>query len=243
MIPLPKKIENCPIIEAVFEIRYSSESPVDAIFGILYASIKDFFTEKPVSLPILQLPESVREQDPNLKYHAYHKLVNGNFVLDIGPRVLTFRNIPPYEGWTQWSKFFYSVLGSIEQTKVLDIIERIGLRYVNLFNGNIFNKVKVDVNIDNKTITDASTNIKTEILDEKFIKILQVGNSVNMVKDGKMINGSIIDIDCLYNVSGSLNFFDNYHEIIEDAHNKEKELFFSLLEDSFLQELKPQYGE
>jgi hypothetical protein len=46
-VHLPEKIENCPIVEAVFEIRYSSKYPEDAIFGVLYAAVKDFFTEKP----------------------------------------------------------------------------------------------------------------------------------------------------------------------------------------------------
>jgi len=45
-VHLPEKIENCPIVEAVFEIRYSSKYPEDAIFGVLYAAVKDFFTEK-----------------------------------------------------------------------------------------------------------------------------------------------------------------------------------------------------
>ncbi len=48
MIKVPIKIKKCPISEAVFEIRFSSDYPIDAIFGILYGGIKDFFTEKPV---------------------------------------------------------------------------------------------------------------------------------------------------------------------------------------------------
>ena len=245
MIQLPNKIDICPIKEAILEIRYSSEYPVDAIFGILYATIKDFFTEKPISLPILQLPESVREQDPNLKYHAYHKLLKDNIILNIGPRVLTFINLTPYKGWKEWSKFFYGVLEKIKEIRVLNNIERIGLRYINLFDGKIFDKVKFEVKINNKALSNESTSLRTEIIDDKLIKILQIGNSVNIKRNNTEMISSIIDIDCLYNFDDTLDFSDNYCHIkekIENAHVKEKELFFSLLEDSFLKELKPEFG-
>jgi len=243
MIKLPIKIEKCPISEAVFEVRFSSEYPIDAVFGILYGGIKDFFTEKPISLPILQLPESVREQDPNLKYQPYHKLSKDNIILNIGPRVLTFINSSPYVGWENWSDFFYAVLEKIKETKVLNKIERIGLRYINFFDENIFDKVKFEVKIIDKTLSHESTNLRTEIIDGKFVKVLQIGNVVNFIKNNSTLTGSIIDIDCLYNIEDNLDFFANYREVIEDAHIKEKELFFSLLEESFLKELQPKFGE
>ena len=243
MTQLPDKIEICPIEEAVFEVRYTSKYPVDAIFGILYAGIGKFFSGNPVSLPIMQLPEAVRIQDPNLKYQAYHRLLKNNLILNIGPKVLTFVNSKPYVGWEKWSNFFYDVLDNIIKTEVLDRAERIGLRYINVFDTNIFDKVKFEVKINNKTLKDESTNLRTEILDEGFIKVLQIGNCVNIIKNNKNTNGSIIDIDCLYTINDDLDFFKSYRQIVEKAHNKEKNLFFSLLEDSLLKELKPNFGE
>ncbi|MBU0464797.1 MAG: hypothetical protein KKD21_03920 [Proteobacteria bacterium] len=34
-------------------------------FGMLYGAIGDFFENEPTPLPILQLPEAIRSQDPN----------------------------------------------------------------------------------------------------------------------------------------------------------------------------------
>jgi len=243
MARLPKKIEECPIKEAVFEIRYFSECPVDAIFGILYAAIKDSFTEEPVSLPVLQLPEAIRERDPNLKYQAYHKITKGNMCLNIGPRVLAFANSDTYEGWTEWSEFFYTLLEKIKTVEVLNKIERMGLRYINLFDGNIFDKVKLEVKINDRILREESTNLRTEIIDDDFVKILQIGNSVNIAKNDMVNNGSVIDIDILHDINDTSDFLANYRDVIEKAHVKEKELFFSLLEESFLEELKPDYGE
>ncbi len=122
-------------------------------------------------------------------------------------------------------------------------IERIGLRYINLFDENIFDKVKFEVKIIDKPLTHESTNLRTEIIDDKFVKVLQIGNAVNFIKNNSTLTGSIIDIDCLYNIEDNLDFFTNYRKVIEDAHIREKKLFFSLLEESFLKELQPKFGE
>jgi len=65
-----------------------------------------------------------------------------------------------------------------------------------------------------------------------------------MTVDGKRIKGSVIDIDCLYdmNVKGD-SFFTQYRGIVEQAHEKEKSLFFNLLNDEFVETLNPQHGE
>jgi uncharacterized protein (TIGR04255 family) len=242
MALLPDKLGKSPLREAILEIRYSSNFPADAIFGVLYASIKDFFPQLPVQLPILEIPASLRAQDPNFKYQAHHRLIKDNIVLNIGPRVLSFANQTPYDGWTGWSTFVYDALEKILATNVLDDIERVGLRYINLFDGNIFDKVKLEVKVDNKVLRKESTNLRTEIIDGRFIKILQVANAVNVQKNDTISNNSVIDIDCLYNVDDNGNFVRNYKITIEEAHNKVKELFFSLLKSSFLDELEPNSG-
>lgn len=243
MIPLPDKIEICPINEAILEIRYSSDFPKDAIFGIVYSVVKDFFPDKPVPLPILQLPETVREQDPNLQYKPHHTLKKDNIVFNIGPKVLTFSNISPYIGWTEWSKFFYSIYEKVKTTEVISSVERIGLRYINIFKENIFDKVKLEINLIDNILNDESTTFRTEIIDGELLKVLQIGNSLNIIRNNKPFIGSVIDIDCIYQVNDSADFFANFYKIIETAHIKEKDLFFSLLEKSFLEELKPTYGE
>lgn len=238
----PIKINICPISEAILEIRYKSEYPNDAIFGLIYNETKEIFKDKPYSLPILQLPSQIREQDPNLLYKPHHRLKKSNFLFNIGPRVLNFVNTEPYEGWKNWSEFFYNILGNIKEINVMNEIERVGLRYVNLFNDIILDKVKVKLDIIDRSLDDESTHFRTEIRDENSIIILQLGNSVNIEKDDDVIHGSIIDIDCINNIEDNDYFWKNYKDIIENSHSKEKKMFFSLLEESFIQKLEPVYG-
>ena len=88
---LPKLIDPCPIIEAIIEIRFESKLISDAIFGVIYNSVKETFP-KTENLPILQIPENIRINDPNLKYNPYYSLLNNNFILQIGPKVVSLIN-------------------------------------------------------------------------------------------------------------------------------------------------------
>ena len=239
---LPVVIDPCPIEEAIFEIRYSSKIPSEARFGMLYGAIGDLFSADPIPLSILQLPEAIRSQDPNLKYKAHHQFKENNHTINVGPDVLTFSTLNPYCGWKEWSAFFYKILEKIFAINLISRVERIGLRYINRFDHNIFEKIQCEVKIIDTLLTDESTSLRTEIIDEKFTKILQIGNSITMLKDDKPIHCSVIDIDILSNIEDTQKFIKEYNKIVERAHIKEKELFFSLLNESFLEDFNPNYG-
>ncbi|MCE2887858.1 MAG: TIGR04255 family protein, partial [Pseudanabaena sp.] len=78
MQSIPKKITPCPILQAVVELRFETVLPSDAVFGILYSLLSSQYNtfEK---LPILQIPEILRSQDPNLRYQPAYKLIDDNF--------------------------------------------------------------------------------------------------------------------------------------------------------------------
>lgn len=240
---LPISIDPCPIEETILEIRYSSDTPNDARFGMLYGAIGKFFESKPIALPILQIPEPIRSQDPSLKYKAHHQLEKENYLLGIGPDVLTFSARRPYTGWSNWSEFFFLILKNAFETNVISKIERVGLRYINVFNDSILEKIKCQIKINNRILAEESTNLRTEIIDDGFTLVLQIGNSVSMKKENQLINCSVIDIDVLHDIKNTKVFLANYEEVIKTAHTKEKNLFFSLLNEPFLNEFNPNYGD
>ena len=102
----------------------------------------------------------------------------------------------------------------------------------------IFLRIQLFIN-DNKLLNETS-NLRTEFVDSGFIKILQVGNAVNIVTNNKHRTGSIIDIDCIYNFDNE-NFFEIYTGLVNKAHDMGKRLFFDLLSDDFINSLKPEY--
>ena len=242
---VPVRISPSPIKQAVLEVRFVSEHPSDAVFGMVYSAVNDMFpSKKPDVLPVMQIPETVRQQDPNLKYQPGHRFVHENYSLSVGASSLQFGVSQPYPGWDTWSAFFHEGLERIRKIGIFRQVERMGLRYINLFEEAIFKNIDLKVMVTDRQLWDEPTNLRTEIRDSGFTKVLQVGNSVQMTVDGKRIKGSVIDIDCLYdmNVKGD-SFFTQYRGIVEQAHEKEKSLFFNLLNDEFVETLNPQHGE
>jgi uncharacterized protein (TIGR04255 family) len=243
MISLPKKIDPCPIVEAVYEIRYESSVPWEAVLGMIYTRISPLLP-KTQKLPILELPETLRSQDPNLRYQPYYELKqNDNVGLKVGPRVLTFSNTKPYQGWTEWANFINTIFEQLQESGIIKNVGRIGLRYINIFDSGILDQLNLSVMVNAKQIFNETTSLRVELKDGAILKILQVANNAQIMKDGKNIIGSVIDIDCIRDFDANEDYFAIHKEVASNAHQKEKELFFGLLKPAFLARFNPIYEE
>jgi uncharacterized protein (TIGR04255 family) len=240
---VPLKIENCPIEEAIFEVRFSSGFPSEAVFGVFYQILNQNFPGAAlIPQPILQLPEAVRQSDPILIYQAHHRLQNGNQGINIGPRVLTFSNLKPYLGWKDWSVFIERVITQLVAAKAFGQVERTGLRYINFFERSLFEIADVEVKVTGSQLDSQSTTVRSEILDQGDVKILQFSNNVNITFGGRTYTGSVLDIDVLRNLGVDNDSFGQaLSTILDESHRKEKELFFNILRQEYIQTLSPSY--
>jgi uncharacterized protein (TIGR04255 family) len=239
MTVFPKKITPCPIVEAIFEIRFNSSLPEDAIFGVLYNQFKDEYP-KFEQLPIMQLPASIRAQDPSLRYNPHYKTQIGNFPLRLGPRSISISNVEEYIGWVDFSQKVFATFEQATKSGVIANIERLGLRYINILEGiNIFDNSNIVISLKNDPII-RKTNINTEISFDKGVCVLKATSDAEVNLGGnqrKMITGSVIDIDAIVDH----NKFKDINDAIEYAHNIEKELFYRILSDEFIKTLNPEY--
>lgn len=240
---MPLKIKNCPIEEAVFEVRFSSIFPSEAVFGVFYQIINQNFSgAQLIPQPILQLPEAVRQSDPNLTYQSHHRLQLGNQGISIGPKVLAFSNQKPYIGWLEWSTFIERVVRQLISSRVFGVIERTGLRYINFFEQQLFDIANVEVKVIDSHLDSQSTTVRSEILDQGFIKVLQLANNVTINSAGKTYTGSALDIDILRNLGVENDAFGvALSDVMEALHSKEKELFFNILKQDYVETLLPIY--
>jgi len=236
MTDLPKKIDPCPIVESIFEIRFNSSLPEDAIFGILYKQLRDEFP-KFEQLPILQLPAKLRSQDPNLKFSPHYKTQKDNFIIQIGPRSFSISNVGEYLGWDVFSQKIYSMYKQVKTSDVIENIERVGLRYINVLEGiNVFEKSNFVLSLKENPIIQKTT-IKTEMTSEKGFCQFNVVSNAETTVGGKILLGSVIDIDSVVDMGK----FSDIREAVEYAHDKEKELFYEILEDKYIKTLNPIY--
>lgn len=239
MSKLPKKITPCPIVEAILEIRFSSKVPNDAVFGLLYTQFTDDYPEFK-HLPIMEIPAAIRERDPAYRYNAYYKSQVEDFIVQIGPRVISISNVREYVGWDVLSKKIYDIYERVQKSGVIENIERIGLRYINsLEKINIFENSNFSLELGGSPITN-KTNLATEIHygDEAYCTLRSTSDAEVLLGDtGKKVLGSVIDIDTVVNFSK----FENFEKAVEHGHKVEKELFFSILKEDFIKTLNPEY--
>jgi uncharacterized protein (TIGR04255 family) len=236
---LPKKIAPCPIVEAIIELRFEPDIPDEAVFGLIHKEIKNEYTHLQ-KLPILDLPEHVKKNQPNLKFKPYYKFSNETYDINLGPRVISLIKKEPYEGWQAFSKSAKSILNKLNQLEIIKKIERLGLRYINFFDGNIYDKVNLALTLGNESFIKKDTYIKNVFEESGHKVILQLGNSANLNKNNEVRKGSLLDVD-VHLESLSNEFLLDSDDILNSIHKIEKEIFFKLLEDNFIKELNPQY--
>jgi uncharacterized protein (TIGR04255 family) len=237
---IPKKISPCPIQEAIFEVRFDTAIPGDAIFGICYNEFKADFSQV-VKSPLLEIPDSIRLSDPNLIFSPHYKLVKDNFLLQIGPRVFSVVNLKEYGGWEVFSKSILEAFEKIKKTGIISKVLRVALRYVNVFeNTNIFDKSSLKLQINEEPLNFESADLTAEIVTDKCVCRTKIANNATIKIGEKAISGSLIDIDVVYKSSYE-NIYNELPSVIEAAHIDEKIVFFRLLLEDYINSLNPEY--
>lgn len=237
MTQLPKKISPCPIKESVFEIRFDSDFPEDAIFGVLYEKFKEQYANVE-QLPILQLPQVVRSQDPNLIYAPHYKLTHENTTIQIGPKVFSLARAGEYIGWDVFYDEIIDIYNKVEETNIISKLQRVALRYINIFeNMNILDHAAFKAYLGSNILNGEKINFSAEIPSEKSVLQLKIINAAEFIISNNAIRGSIIDIDSPVNRDD----FDSFSDAIKYSHEQEKILFYKVLGEDFIKTLNPEY--
>lgn len=243
MIKLPTRLNLCPIIESVFEIRFDSALDANIIFALIYGKLKDDFpTVEP--LPLSELPASMRDADPNLKYQPAYKLHykdDENVVLQICAKALGFSFTPNYCGWNEFSSFVVRYLNKIKEIGVINNVIRIGFRVINFIEGDVFDgrKVNLKISLKETEIPYKETSIKTVFSDGDCYSTIMIFNEAQLNNVNPVKKGSVIDIDT-FSVNCK-HFFEDSHTFLEEVHSAEKKVFFDLLTKDYLNSMQPEY--
>jgi uncharacterized protein (TIGR04255 family) len=237
-IKIPKKIDPCPIVNAVIELRFTSVFPSETILGIVYNKIKEEFKSGVENLPILQLPEKIRISDPKLIYAPWYKMRQGNFVIQLGPKVLSFVNENDYIGWSSFYKKIESLFNQINEIGLFDSFSRIGLRYINSFDIDVFSVSTLSVNLSDHEFQNNGLSMRSLIEFEDLKSNVSISNNAQVKQEDNVISTSLIDIDSFFSNSFTS---DQCLEIIDRLHHEEKVIFFNLLKDEYIKSLNPEY--
>jgi|SRR3972149_1451282 len=240
----PHKLEDDPILEAIFEIRFTSrtENVADLLPGLLFQSLREKYP-KLEALSIFSVPREIREADPNFKYKPTHRLLGDNYAITTGEHVVSLSCNKPYSGWIKFRPVIKETLSYLKDTMLVDNVHRFSMKYVNLL---IEDKIPLQLGmIKNKIVlgshdlSSTLTNIRTEIDKNDFINIVQVvSGATARVKTGQEIKGLILEIDTIYNKQFK-DFWIDIDELLDSAHTTEKSIFFDILTEETIKKLKP----
>jgi uncharacterized protein (TIGR04255 family) len=250
MLNIPKRITPCPIANATVEFRFLTEWNVERLRDEVYSRIKDQYAS-PEALPIVQLPPEILQQDQDnvLRYQPYYKFTGQSLTLQLGPRMVSVSNSPttsaPYLGWAAFQLHCLEAWNVVHKIGAAHEIERLGLRYVNIFEDiDIFSKICISptLTIEQPDFMPETSYLRTFLRREAFGCLLQLSNELMQVESTEVRQQrrvSLIDIDVSLKKAHIQH--DTISNVLESAHTIEKELFFGLLRPEFLNTLNPEY--
>jgi len=136
---LPKKLKNDAIVEALLEIRYECDDLSPTVTGKLtdVTFCTDF--QKGTRLPAADIPDQIRDQDPQLAFQPLidRRNATGTKAIRIGPKVLSVHYYAPYPGWDsiegELNLLIDELFSKLAQVRVL----RLGLRYINILSSRL----------------------------------------------------------------------------------------------------------
>lgn len=238
---IPTHIELSPLIEATLDVRYDPELPPDAVFGVVYDVVRKRYGTLQ-KLPILQLPDEIRQRDPNLIFQPYYKMASEAFQLQIGPRIFVLTSTA-YPGWPAFKNELVCLFSEFTNRSLFKRITRVGFRYINFFpEGDLSSTTKISLNMGDAPFEASKTFVRTELVRQRFSTVLQLTNGARIRIDKLLQAGFVIDLDVsTKDPQFGASWTDSFEELIEEGHLSLKQDFFGLLQEKLLEKLNPKY--
>jgi uncharacterized protein (TIGR04255 family) len=239
---LPTRITPCSIINTVVEVRFQTEQSPTVVPGLIYSAVRERFP-KQAELPQAQLPDAERNLIPELRYSPTVVMTGDELVLNVGPRVLFLSMIPDreYPGWTAYREMLTWILNQLKPIGVINVPERLGLRYTDFFAQPLNDCLQVQLAIAGRSEIDQHLQIATTVQRDRLQCRIQITHPA--ILDGRQgaKPGSLLDVDMGFSVPAQ-NFWEAAVPAFNYAHQVQKRLFFTeLLKPTFLATLKPEY--
>jgi uncharacterized protein (TIGR04255 family) len=246
--PLPKKLNKEPLVDAVFEIRFSSSIPVSSVLpGFLFARINDG-DKKIERLPAANIPIQMRELDQNLRFQPLLRLNWDRFLILMGDESLAIACAIPYPGWQDFKSKIIEVINALKDSRIIETVSRFSLKYVDIIDGKNLSeqiqRVNINLNIGNHILFSEKFNIRVEIPHDNYLHIVQIAApSSGTLFDGKTQDGVLVAVD---SISEQLtidltSFAETLADNLEAIHTSNKTMFFECLRPETITYLEPVY--
>jgi uncharacterized protein (TIGR04255 family) len=239
-VRLPIRLTPCPIVEAIFETRFVSPQPWATMPGLLFAHIREKYPEQK-TLPMAQLPEELRRQDPALLILPLIQFLSETFLIQLGPRVVSLVTKPnAYPGWSAIEQELKWLVERLKGAGFVGETERLSARYIDFFGGDIFTALRLGLQINDQPLRGTQTDVTTFLRRDALSIRLQATNAAIVATKEGPTSGSVLDVDGWFGPL-EVDLFGNGMARFAEAHHAIKGLFFGLIKPELLSKLNPTY--
>ena len=243
---LPKKLNPDNLKDTLVEIRYAQGIPQELMLG--FASS--------ILVPLGYQYLSVSNQNINIALNNNQQIAfdlgnnGGGFFIkdDIRIQFVTHQIIfnclaDRYVGWEKYFQTISDMISALFDKEAIKDFNRVSIRYISEFkNIDIYQGIKGTIDIsdaglklDNSILrlVDESDNLKT------YVTLTNKAKRISP-QEQKIIEASLIDIN-IYENFNPVSDLEILKNKLNQIHTKQKEVFFSLINDDFLSKLNPEY--
>lgn len=244
---LPKKLKKEPLIDAVFEVRFTSAFPAAGVLpGLLFGKLDG---EKEIEqLPLSQLPQVMRDADLSLRFAPLSRLNWEQFYINVGDRSVSVGFRYPYPGWNSFKPAIVKVMDALKDANVIKSVVRYSLKYIDLLPATDLREqvslVNFDVTLAGHKLENEAFQIRLEIPKGGFIHAVQVASSViATLHTGEIKRGLIVDVDTIADQQEGTfeDLLSGFSAKLETIHRANKEVFFACLTPQTIIGLEPEY--
>jgi len=245
---MPVRLKREPLIEAVWEVRFTSAKPsvADLLPGVVFKALSNKYPGI-VRLPAADIPAPIAEHDPKLRYVPKLRLEGGNRAIQIGEHVVSLSYHRPYPGWKTFMADIQTLVGIVRDTGLIDRPDRFSLKYINLIklaDTPSLGCLRLEVKMGEHKIDTRPVQLRTEIAEGDLIHVIQIGSPVeaSIRGESRRICGVLLDIDTISPMKRNGSWDDVVHRL-DEVHLSSKRMFFGLLTPETIENLEPEYGE
>jgi uncharacterized protein (TIGR04255 family) len=227
---IPKKIFPDNISNAILEIKYEASIPFEIMVGYIFKALDDtyFYTNRYTN----------EKEKTNL--NGINLFLKNDIKIEILPNSIVFNCIDKYVGWDNYKIVIGDFLEQINRLEEIISYTQIGLRYISEYpNKELEECSNFEFSFGMKDVKSKSYIFRSEFNIRDFIVFLGLQHKVKLDASNKFL--TLIDIDVIKKGLLVKKDVKMLLEQIEDSHNIEKEVFFKVLKNEFLQTLSPEY--
>lgn len=136
--------------------------------------------------------------------------------------------------------FLQYIIRQLEKSGIVKNFIRIGIRYIDFFATDIFEKITLSIKLNDKPLVAKQTTISTIFEHDELITRVNIQNNTVIIRNNKQSHGSIIDTDTFFEPKHNSSF-EELIEMIDKQHDVSLNVFFDLLKPDFLETLNPEY--